>query len=219
MRGKPRGYKKTRSNISRIKRPKPIKNTSTLELQRTKLKIKEVNKRIEQIEKKYGTDKWAIKKLKSRLAISEINGLDKKGRVKRVSGKDLIKVKAVNKALDLFLKAKTSTIQGIKETINRSKQTIKELLSDEEDSIDNLDNEDVETFYDFYVDDDFKWLISYIDPSELMVIIQTSRSDNWSEKTFIEELKNYIEFGNDKDILRRLKRLYNSLVIDKNDYF
>lgn len=216
MRGKPKGYNKARRTRTHIKRPKPIKNTASLELQQLKTKIKEVNKRIEKIEKKYGTDKWAVKKLKTRLGIEEIKGLDKKGRVKRVSGKDKMKMKAVNKALDLFLKAKTSTIAGIEDTISKSKQTIKEVLEDEETEI---DDEDVETFYDFYVDNDFKWLISYIEPSELMVLIQTARADNWNENNWLSELDNYISYGQDKDILTRLKRLYNSLVTEKRELF
>lgn len=216
MRGKPRGYRTERRTKKRIKRPKPNKNVSTLELQQLKIKIKEVNKRIEKIEKKYGSDKWAVKKLKSRLNISEINGLDKNGRVKRISGKDKMKMKAVNKALDLFLSAKTSTIEGIEDTIIKSKKTIKEVLNDEDE---DLDDEDVETFYDFYIDNDFKWLVNYIEPSELMVLIQVARGENYTEKKFINELNNYIAYGNDKDITNKLKRLYKNLVIEKRDLF
>ncbi len=220
MRNKPRGYKTPRRTRTRLKRPKPVKSLPSIEQQQLKKKIKEVNRRISLIEKKFGTDKWAVKKLKTKLSIPEIRGLDRKGRVKRVSGKDAMKIKAVNKALDLFLKAKTSTVAGIRDTINRSKKTIKELLVDDTDinieeideNIDNLDDEDVETFYDFYEEEDFKWLINYIDPSELMVIIQVARSENWTENRWLNELNNYIEYGNDKDIIRRLKRLYNNLV-------
>lgn len=216
MRGKPRGYNTARRTKTRIKRPKPNKNIDFYELGNLKNKIKLVNKRIEQIENKYGADKWAVKKLKARLNISEINGLDRKGKVKRVSGRDKMKMKAVNKALDLFLKAKTSTIEGIEDTIKKSKNTIKEILDDEDNDI---DDEDVETFYDFYIDNDFKWLINYIEPSELMVLIQTARGDNWNENKFIQELNNYIAYGNDKDITNRLKRLYKNLISEKRDLF
>ena len=216
MRGKPKGYNTPRRSRTKIKRPKPTKNVDYYELSKIKSKIKLVNKRIEEIEKKYGSDKWAVKKLKSRLGISEINGLDNKGRVKRVSGKDKMKMKAVNKALDLFLKAKTSTIEGIEDTIKKSKNTIREILDDEDS---DLDDEDVETFFDFYVDNDFKWLINYIEPSEMMVLIQTARGDNWSESRFIQELNSYIAYGNDKDIANRLKRLYKNLVVEKRDLF
>lgn len=215
MRGKPRGYNKRVKTRIKIKRPKPIKTVATKEFQEVKKKIKEVNARIDAIEKKYGSDKWAVKKLKSRLGISEINGISKTGRVKRVSMRDKIKLKGVNKALDLFLKAKTSTLKGIEDTINKSKRTIKELLSDEEIDI---DDEDAETFYDFYEEDDFKWLIDYIDPSELMVIIQEARSENWSENDFINVIRDYIEFGNDKDIMARLKRLYEHLIVKGQDF-
>ena len=46
----------------------------------------------------------------------------------------------------------------------------------------------------------------------IMVIIQVARSENWTENRWLNELNNYIEYGNDKDIIRRLKRLYNNLV-------
>lgn len=213
MRGKPRGYRKKRRSIIHIKRTKPSKYVDTLHLQQVKKKIIETNKRIELIEKKYGKGTWAIKSLSSEMSIKLLNMINKSGKVKRISGKNKLKLMAVNKALDKFLKKKTSTIKGIKDAINKAKQTLKEENIDLEEDIDNYD---AETLFDLMGDYDFRWLADLTEEkSELMAIVQTARYEDWNISKWIEEVKENFIYFNDKDTEDRVKRLYNNLIVNR----
>ena len=221
MRGKPRGYNKKRRTRRIIKRGKRKITLPPIEQKIVKAKIKETNKRIDLITKKFGKEKWAVKGLLKDLSVKPLNMISK-GKVKRISTRiDKLKLMAINKALDNFLKKKTSTIKGIRDAIRKTKQTIKEqnIEFDEENDID-IDDYDVETMYDLMAENDFRWLAELTEEqSELMAMIQTARYEDWSVKKWIEEVKENFIYFNDVDTRERVERLYNNLVVNKRDYY
>ena len=221
MRGKPRGYNKKKRTRRIIKRGKRKITLPTIEQKIVKAKIKETNKRIDLITKKFGKEKWAVKGLLKDLSVKPLNMISK-GKVKRISTRiDKLKLMAINKALDNFLKKKTSTIKGIRDAIKKTKQTIKEqnIEFDEENDID-IDNYDVETMYDLMAENDFRWLAEKTEQqSELMAMIQTARYEDWSVKKWIEEVKENFIYFNDVDTRERVVRLYNNLVVNKRNYY
>ena len=153
----------------------------------------------------YRTDSWAGKKLNEKL--TTIKGFDvKKFKIpKKISATDL---KALNKIFTNFLKSQTSTIRGIRDVEETTRQGIKNLVSD----IDNLDNEDIETLYSFFNDKDFNYITQYIDPSELMVLIAETRSEGGTSDDFLRKIENYIyseSIYQDEDLVDSLESIYN----------
>lgn len=158
---------------------------------------------------KYNVDSWAAKKLNEKLSM--IKGVD----IKLMKAAKLPKqmnigdLKAANKAFKNFIKSKTSTIKGIKETENRIKKSISDIFDTEEEKV---NAEDVETFYSFFEDPDFRYVSQFIDPSELMVILEKVASSGGTADDFLREIENYIysdSLYQDDDLVDALTRLYN----------
>lgn len=160
---------------------------------------------------RYDVDSWAGKKLREK--ISTIKGATIKGKRVKLSSKITIAdLKATKKATSNFLKSKTSTNKGIKEVENRIKNTIKETVEDEDIE---LSSQEVNTLYNFFEDKDFNYITKYIDPSELMVILNEVASEGGTSDDFLRRIENYIyseSLYKDDDLVESLENIYNKYI-------
>ena len=125
-----------------------------------------------------------------------------------VNGANMTDIRAINKATSNFLNSLTSTIEGIVDVENTSKQGLESLLGD----VEGIDNDDIDTFYSFYSDRDYQDVTQFIDPSELNVLMAYYKGKNTPTNTFIEKIKSYNEsVYADEDLKKGLIRLYNKL--------
>lgn len=153
----------------------------------------------------YRSDSWAGKKLQEKLSTVKGFNINKFKIPKKISPSDL---RALNKALKNFLNSQTSTLKGIRDVEDTTRQGIKNLVSD----IDNINNEDIETLYSFFNDKDFNYISQYIDPSELMVLIAETRSEEGTSDDFLRKIENYIysdSIYQDEDLVNSLEKVYN----------
>ncbi len=209
MRGKPRGYVKVHKNYNRIKKPKPVKRVSSKELISTKNKIKEVNRRLNEIDKKYNLNRWSSNNLLSTLGITKLD-IVQNNRLTHVSKRfDNIALHAINKSLDKFLRSMTSTLKGVKQAISNMKKGIKTLLSDED--MEELDDEDIEDYFYIVSDPDFQTLKDYAGGSELIQLAYSTKVYDLSEEDFIDHLSGLFTIENDLDMLDCAKRLYDKI--------
>ena len=104
---------------------------------------------------------------------------------------------------------KTSSVKGIEDIIKKQKRNIKVSLADE--TIEITDKE-AETLYNFFEDNDFKMVSQYLTPSEIWGLLSWAKEQHKTENQFINEVKNYISFGNDTDMVKALSSLYNKYV-------
>lgn len=160
---------------------------------------------------RYDTESWAGKKLREK--ISTIKGATISGKKVKLSTKlSISDLKAVKKAASNFLKSKTSTNKGIKEVENRIKNTIKETVEDEDIE---LSSQEVNTLYNFFEDKDFNYITKYIDPSELMVILNEVASEGGTSDDFLRRIENYIysdSLYKDDDLVEALENIYNKYI-------
>lgn len=160
---------------------------------------------------RYEADSWAGKKLREK--ISTIEGATISGKRVKLSTKITIAdLKATKKATSNFLKSKTSTNKGIKDVENRIKNTIKETVEDEDIE---LSNQEVNTLYNFFEDKDFNYITKYIDPSELMVILNEVASEGGTSDDFLRNIENYIysdSLYKDDDLVEALENIYNKYI-------
>ena len=163
---------------------------------------------------KYTSDSWAGKKLREK--VSTIKGASISGRRLKISNRiNVTDLRALKKATSNFLKSKTSTNKGIKDVENRIKQTIKDTIEDEEVE---LSDREVETLYNFFEDPDFTYVTKYIDPSELMIVMQEVASRGGTSDDFLREIEKYIysdSLYKDDDLVEALERIYNRFVGSK----
>lgn len=170
---------------------------------------KRANQRLVRLERAFGKDTWASKRLRNKLDIESLQAWTKTGRVKVNKKMTITQLKATIKATQQFLNSKTSRVKGVKEVKKTTISNIAKSLGTEEEE---LTNEEAETLYDLLSEDYITDLTKYIPPSELWALIEDARASNDTEQQFIDRIKDYIYFGNDTDMINKLKIIYEKYV-------
>ena len=152
----------------------------------------------------YDFNSWSAKKLFQRLRIDP-------SLITKVSKDDSeSSILLKNKAIKQFLKSETSTIKGIRKTIAREKQKIKDKLEDFDTN--EINDKDVETLYDFWYDSDYLTITQYIDPSELWIALNEVSQAGGTSDDFLRYIEKYIYFETlykDEDLVDALVSIYN----------
>ena len=170
---------------------------------------KRANQRIVRLEREFGKDTWATKKLRDKLAAEPLQAWSKTGRVKVNKSMTTTQMKATIKATQQFLNSKTSTKRGIKQVKKTTiKQLAKSLGTDDED----LTNEEAEALYDMLSDDYVTDILKYIPASDFWALIEDAKEAGESQESFISRISDYIEFGNDVDMRNKLVMIYEKYV-------
>lgn len=102
------------------------------------------------------------------------------------------------------MRAKTSTIRGVKNQIKSIKSGFKKTY--------DVTDEEAEAMYQAFNEDLIQWITRYIEPSEFWQIIQEAKEMRLSEDGFEKLIDDYIEIGNDDDIREKLEQIYNRYV-------
>lgn len=170
---------------------------------------KRANQRIVRLEREFGKDTWATKKLRDKLEAEPLRAWSKTGRVKVNKSMTTTQMKATIKATQQFLNSKTSTKRGIKQVKKTTiKQLAKSLGTDDED----LTNEEAEALYDMLSDDYVTDILKYIPASDFWALIEDAKEAGDSQESFISRISDYIEFGNDVDMRNKLVMIYEKYV-------
>lgn len=172
--------------------------------------VKESNSRIVKIEKQFGKNAWAVSRLEEKVNNDVINAWTNKGRVRISLNMSVEQLKGVQKATKEFLKSKTSTIKGIKETITKTKKSIAAEFSD----IDNEDitSEDAEIFYNLLEDNKIREVVDKLGASELNALIEDAKEMNASKTKWESMISNYIDFSNDVEFKEKVDYIYKKYV-------
>lgn len=170
---------------------------------------KRANQRIVRLEREFGKDTWATKKLRDKLEAEPLQAWSKTGRVKVNKSMTITQMKATIKATQQFLNSKTSTKRGIKQVKKTTiKQLAKSLGTDDED----LTNEEAEALYDMLSDDYVTDILKYIPASDFWALIEDAKEAGDSQESFISRISDYIEFGNDVDMRNKLVMIYEKYI-------
>lgn len=170
---------------------------------------KRANQRIVRLEREFGKDTWATKKLRDKLETEPLQAWSKTGRVKVNKSMTITQMKATIKATQQFLNSKTSTKRGIKQVKKTTiKQLAKSLGTDDED----LTNEEAEALYDMLSDDYVIDILKYIPASDFWALIEDAKEAGDSQESFISRISDYIEFGNDVNMRNKLIMIYEKYI-------
>ncbi len=169
-----------------------------------KKEVKRANQRLVRLERKFGENKWASKKLRDYLDTEKLNAWTKSSRVRINKSMSFEQLKAIEKQVDKFLKARTSTVRGVNLQIKMIKGGFEKNL--------DISKEEAESIYQAFEDDLLKWIFQYIEPSEFWAIMQEAKEYHYTKTKFINTIKQYIDFGNDLDIKEKLIAIYERYV-------
>lgn len=159
---------------------------------------KRANQRILRLERLTGkTGTFATKQLYDYLDSDVLNALTSKGRVAVRRDFDETQMKAIIKAVNIFLE-NDSTVKKVKKIVKEySKQAGKE-----------LNFEMANTYYQAHKG--YDWIYKYIAPSDFWEIARECVKENWSEETFVDNISVYITDRTVDEILKEdLRKLYN----------
>lgn len=159
---------------------------------------KRANQRILRLERLTGlTGTFATKQLYDYLESDVLNALTSKGRVAVRRDFDQTQMKAIIKAVNIFLES-DSTEKKVKNIVKEySKLAGKE-----------LDFEMANTYYQ--ASKGYDWIYKYIAPSDFWEIARECVKEGWSEETFIDNISVYITDRTVDEILKvDLIKLYN----------
>ena len=191
------------------KAPKYTKERAKLMADTRKL-VEQANRRLKGLNQAGYKGTWAGKKLINRIDTKTLKAWGKQGKIKISRSLTNTQLKAIQKATDQFLKSKTSTIKGIRETEDSTIKAIQSTLSDEKRGL--VTREDAEFYYDMFGNDDFNYFAEKIGASTLWMLIDDAIENNDSEDDWINRLGRYITL-NDLDVRERAIRLYNKYVL------
>lgn len=170
---------------------------------------KRANQRIVRLEREFGKDTWATKKLRAKLEVEPLQAWSKTGRVKVNKSMTITQMKSTIKATQQFLNSKTSTKRGIKQV---RKTTIKNLAKSLGTEEEDLTDEEAEALYDMLSDDYVTDILKYIPASDFWALIEDAKEAGDSQESFISRISDYIEFGNDVDMRNKLVMIYEKYV-------
>jgi uncharacterized phage infection (PIP) family protein YhgE len=170
---------------------------------------KRANQRIVRLEREFGKDTWATKKLRDRLATEPLQAWTKTGRVKVNKSMTITQMKATIKATQQFLNSKTSTKRGIKQV---RKTTIKNLAKSLGTEEEDLSNDEAETLYNMLSDDYVSDILKYIPASDFWALIEDAKEQGDTKEDFISRISDYIDFGNDVDMRNKLIMIFEKYV-------
>lgn len=189
--------------------PKKEMSSEQIELFNELKKLaKRANQRIVRLEREFGKETWATKKLRDKLAIEPLQAWTVSGRVKVNKSMTVLQLQKTIKATEQFLSSKTSTVGGVKKVRKEQIKKIQERfdIKDREFTF-----EDAENFYDVF-EDEYSWILQYITPSEFQAMVADAVEQRDSENDWIKRIEDYIEIGNDLDLVSKCIRLYDKFV-------
>lgn len=166
---------------------------------------KRANQRLVRLEREFGKDTWASKKLRNRLESEPIQAWTHSGRIKVNKSMSITQMRAVIKATEQFLVSKTSTVSGVKKVRKTTISGLARSLGTDEHE---LSNEEAETLYDMLSDDYVTDILRYIPASDFWALVEDAKEQHDTESQFINRIKDYIDFGNDKDMVTKLTAIY-----------
>lgn len=192
--------------------PKKIK-VKQRELYKDTLELaSKVNRRLKGLKNAGYRGTWASKKLINRVDTTVLKGWTKSqgGKVKVQKGLTQTQYLNLQKAMQQFLRSKTSKAKGIEETKRKTIKAIRKTLSDDKQGL--VSEDDAEFYYDMLGDSDFDYFADKIGASTLWSLIEDSIEANDTEDRWIKRLSIYITF-NDLDVRERAIRLYEKYIV------
>lgn len=163
--------------------------------------VKKVNAMLQQLRGQIDRNHpgWAATRMLNYLSADVINAVTDKGYIKFNKNLSVGQMNAIIKATSTFLKAKTSTVQGVKEA--------RQKIIDEYRLSQDLSYKQAESLYSFFESDDYK--ISDEVKYEVQKIAITVAKQGGDDEYYIERVKDYIDFGNDEDMKNQLVDIFN----------
>lgn len=183
--------------------------------------IRSVNKRLERLNRHGYKGQYGAKTLFNRLDV--IDGLTTKGRtkLKLIKPKRVLSVgdvRELQKAIKNFKSSKISTIKGIKEAERRTKEHIRERITELDIDtglpVSEPSKKDIEAIYNLMENKDFQRLkeLDYLSSDEIINVLYNGKEMNKTPDELVNDLSDYVYDIEDEEVKNALKRVYKNYI-------
>lgn len=189
--------------------------TKTFNLQDYRSLQKEIhkaNQRITRIESRYGEGSWAIHDLYGKLNMAR-KAITPFGQIRITRDMSQAQLNLVRRSVKEFLKSKTSTLTGIRETKNNIMDGLQRSLSSTQDV--NISDKEIEALFKLVEDKDTRGTVEKIGASTLWKLMIDSKEKKDNKLDFLARVKEYYNYTNDLDVKDDLKNFYNTYIKDR----
>lgn len=172
--------------------------------------IHKANQRITRIESRYGEGAWAIRELYGKLDTSVAKAITPFGQIRVTKDMSQAQLNLVRRSTREFLKSKTSTLTGIRQTRNNIMDGLKRSLSSTEDV--ELSDREIQALFRLVEDKDTRSTVEKIGASTMWKLLIDAREKKDNKTDFLVKVKQYYNYSNDQDVKSDLSDFYKKYV-------
>lgn len=174
--------------------------------------IHKANQRITRIEQRYGEGSWAIHDLYGKLDSPVGRAITPFGQIRITKDMSQAQLNLVRRSVKEFLKSKTSTLTGIRQTKNNIMNGLKQSLSASEDI--TISDREMEALFKLVEDKDTRGTVEKIGASTMWKLLIDAREKKSNKLDFLAKVKQYYNYSNDLDVKRDLADFYKKYIKD-----
>lgn len=172
--------------------------------------IHKANQRITRVESRYGEGAWAIRELYGKLDTSVAKAITPFGQIRITKDMSQAQLNLVRRTVKEFLKSKTSTLTGIRQTRNNIMSGLKQSLSATEDI--KLTDKEIEALFKLVEDKDTRSTVEKIGASTMWKLLIDAREKKANKTDFLVKVKQYYNYSNDQDVKSDLSDFYKKYI-------
>ena len=178
-------------------------------------RFKKVNAMLRALKKEgYYDETVAVENIMNYLGSQAVDvGKTKAGYVslKGISGKTQTQFTAINKAINEFMKNRTSTVKGFEALYSERRQELLNMF-DDEDFINNLSDKDIRRIYSVFQSNEYQRNDKKFDSKTFFTLYTQAIDKKYDRARFIKEVNYYIDSGTDMDLKEDIVSIYDQYI-------
>ena len=178
-------------------------------------RVRKVNRMLKTLKDvDYYEDSVAVENIFNYLGTEKVNVNKTKGgyiSLKATTNVNMTQVTGINKAINEFLKNKTSTPTGMRELFEERRSLLKSMMNDT-DFVDKLSYKDLRSIYKVFKSNEYTKNERRYDSKSFFVLYTKAIDEKWSRQKFIKNMDMYIDIGSDEDLKADIKKIYDDYI-------
>lgn len=128
-----------------------------------------------------------------------------------IQSKSMTKLAGINKAINEFIKNKTSTVSGMYDLFEERRDELKRFIDDPE-FVKNLSYKDIRTIYSVFRSNEYERNSRSFDSKTFFTLYTQAIGEKIDKTKFLKEAEHYIDFGSDESLKNDLVKIYDEYI-------
>ena len=131
--------------------------------------------------------------------------------LRSIKGKSMTQITAIEKAIDQFVKNKTSTVKGMEELFNERRDELARMFDDKE-FVDQLTNKDLRHIYSVFQSREYDRENKRFDSKSFFTTYIQAIDEKKDKEWFLKEMRTYQDIGQDEDLREAVEKIYDTYI-------